>query len=344
MDTGHWFTSIDFNPNDWFGFIYRITEIDTGRQYIGKKQFTKIRSKTITGRKNRKRIVSESDWRSYTGSSTELNQMIFSKGKDNYIFVIESLHKTRGSLHYAEIDLQIKEDVLRSLLADGQTRKFYNRHINAVKFLPPKEHSEETKMKMRNAWLEMSAEEREERLNLYHRGDNCAIKRNKTKEEFDSWVEKNLKGENNPMYGKTPHNKGKTFEELYGIEKAESIKNLLKESPKKTGEDHPLFGKPRPEHVRKKISDSNKGVQIGKNNAMYGKPCFYKMSEEEIHQWKNNISNSTKGLSKSEEHKKKISEASKGKPKPKTECPHCGKIGGSSNMKRYHFDNCKKRK
>jgi hypothetical protein len=22
-------------------------------------------------------------------------------------------------------------------------------------------------------------------------------------------------------------------------------------------------------------------------------------------------------------------------------CPHCGKIGGSTNMKRYHFEHCK---
>ena len=29
------------------------------------------------------------------------------------------------------------------------------------------------------------------------------------------------------------------------------------------------------------------------------------------------------------------------KPKTKVECPHCGKIGGISAMKRHHFDNCK---
>ena len=28
-------------------------------------------------------------------------------------------------------------------------------------------------------------------------------------------------------------------------------------------------------------------------------------------------------------------------PKPKIECPHCGKIGGNSQMKRWHFDQCK---
>ena len=29
------------------------------------------------------------------------------------------------------------------------------------------------------------------------------------------------------------------------------------------------------------------------------------------------------------------------KPQAKITCPHCGKVGGNSNMKRYHFDNCK---
>jgi hypothetical protein len=28
-------------------------------------------------------------------------------------------------------------------------------------------------------------------------------------------------------------------------------------------------------------------------------------------------------------------------PAPKVECPHCGKIGGISAMKQWHFDNCK---
>ena len=35
--------------------------------------------------------------------------------------------------------------------------------------------------------------------------------------------------------------------------------------------------------------------------------------------------------------------ASRGTPKPKVECPHCGLVGGINNMKRYHFDNCKKK-
>lgn len=61
----------------------------------------------------------------------------------------------------------------------------------------------------------------------------------------------------------------------------------------------------------------------------------------------------------SEETKQKISKSSKGKEKPMTKehieklhchtnnssivtCPHCGKSGQFTNMKRWHFDRCKK--
>ena len=37
----------------------------------------------------------------------------------------------------------------------------------------------------------------------------------------------------------------------------------------------------------------------------------------------------------------KRSQSLKGRPKPIIECPHCGKIGGASSMKQWHFDNCK---
>lgn len=37
----------------------------------------------------------------------------------------------------------------------------------------------------------------------------------------------------------------------------------------------------------------------------------------------------------------RTSAALKGKPRKTIACPHCGKIGGAGNMKRYHFTNCK---
>lgn len=147
MDLGHWIFPHEFNPEDWFGFVYRIIEVDTGREYIGKKQFFSNRTKTVKGRVNRKHYKKDSDWKKYTGSSKELNKAIEQNGKDRYIFKIESLHKSKGSLHYREVEVQIMENVLRAKLQNGN-RKFYNGFISAVKFIPADVHEDETKYRI----------------------------------------------------------------------------------------------------------------------------------------------------------------------------------------------------
>ena len=55
------------------------------------------------------------------------------------------------------------------------------------------------------------------------------------------------------------------------------------------------------------------------------------------------LSGSSKGRVHSDLTKKKISEAQRGVPKKVITCPHCGRSGGSGNLRRYHFDNCKKK-
>lgn len=57
-----------------------------------------------------------------------------------------------------------------------------------------------------------------------------------------------------------------------------------------------------------KIMEEMYEARKGKGNHMYGKPCYYKMTEEEKQQWKDNISKSTKGRKVSDETRKKMSE------------------------------------
>ena len=71
-------------------------------------------------------------------------------------------------------------------------------------------------------------------------------------------------------------------------------------------------GKKRSTETRKKIS----AALSGENSPMYGK-------------------------SLSPETREKISAAKKGIPKAKIICPYCSKLGGSSVMKYWHFDNCR---
>ena len=146
-DTGHWEFPHDFEVSDWHGFVYRITELDTGKQYIGKKILWSKQRKIVKGRKNRKIVYKESDWKTYTGSSKQLNEAIEKNGKENYRFQIESLHKSKASMGYEEVRKQVLEDVLRATLPNGE-RKYYNGQIGAVKYLPPVMTEEESKMRI----------------------------------------------------------------------------------------------------------------------------------------------------------------------------------------------------
>ena len=56
---------------------------------------------------------------------------------------------------------------------------------------------------------------------------------------------------------------------------------------------------------------------------------------------KKRTSSKLNGRKYSAEHVAKVAAAHRGLKRRVLECPHCGKTGGA-NMKRYHFDNCKR--
>ena len=145
------------------------------------------------------------------------------------------------------------------------------------------------------------------------------------------WTSEDVKGKNNPMYGRTGEkhpnygkrgkgttNYGKhhTEETRKKISQAHKGKTVSEEHRKKlsqakTGEKHPLYGKrgkdtPRygkhhTEETRQKMSQAHKG----ENNPWYGKH----LSEE--HRLK--IAQANKGRKFSEEHRQKLSQVQKGK-------------------------------
>lgn len=102
-------------PEDYQGFVYRITELDTGKKYIGKKNFWKPKILPITKtRKRRVRSRVESDWRDYFGSSKEVQELVEKKGSCNYKRDILKLCRTKGEMSYYEAKLQFEFDVLLS--------------------------------------------------------------------------------------------------------------------------------------------------------------------------------------------------------------------------------------
>jgi len=107
----------EFNetPEECQGFVYMITELDTGKKYVGKKFFWKPKILPVT--KTRKRRVKtrvESDWRTYFGSSKEVQTLVESKGNSNFKREILRLCKTKGECSYYEAKEQFERNVLLS--------------------------------------------------------------------------------------------------------------------------------------------------------------------------------------------------------------------------------------
>ena len=120
---GHPFLSE--NINDYFGFVYRITNLLTGKAYIGRKYFYQLRKPRGGGR----RVKTESNWKKYYGSSDELNEERRRVG-NNAFFKREilSLQATKGRVNFEETRQLFLNNVLTETLDDG-TPAYYNSNI-----------------------------------------------------------------------------------------------------------------------------------------------------------------------------------------------------------------------
>ncbi len=144
MDSGHWDISGvgEFDPEDFFGFIYLIEEKATGKGYIGKKFFRVKRRKT----KADKTKTKVSGWQAYTSSSEFLNDLISEQGKDAFAFRILRLCSGRCELSYSEEEAQVTHDVLRARLENGE-RKYFNKTIGYKNFAGLEKQTDESNRK-----------------------------------------------------------------------------------------------------------------------------------------------------------------------------------------------------
>ncbi len=111
----------DFENSDKIvGFIYKITRISDGKAYWGKKSLAHSRKTRITKkerlltptRKVFKRVVKDSGWLNYWGSSLLLKEDIAKLGQDKFKREILELCYSKKYLTYAELSYQVKNNVL----------------------------------------------------------------------------------------------------------------------------------------------------------------------------------------------------------------------------------------
>jgi hypothetical protein len=116
-DCGHWVIPENVEvfgkeDGDYFGMVYLIT-LPNGYWYIGSKQFISNIKQKIKNKTRSKRIIKESDWRSYTSSSNIINEHISKNGKNEISFTVLTLIKGgKFELKYCEM----KHQVLRNCL------------------------------------------------------------------------------------------------------------------------------------------------------------------------------------------------------------------------------------
>ena len=126
MDNNQWMYQgkpVDTIPEEYVGFVYEITNNQTGRKYIGKKLIAFKRSRPpLKGRVNRRRYKVESDWREYWGSSDTLTEDIQQLGIEKFSREILFWCRNKAELSYIEAREQFARKVLES-------DAYYNGHI-----------------------------------------------------------------------------------------------------------------------------------------------------------------------------------------------------------------------
>jgi len=117
-------------PEECVGFVYLITNLISGRKYIGKKlaKFSKTTYKVVklkNGTKKKKKIRSkiDSDWREYYGSNTELSKDVDTLGAENFKREILFYCKSKAECSYIEAREQFTHKVLES-------KDYYNGQIS----------------------------------------------------------------------------------------------------------------------------------------------------------------------------------------------------------------------
>ena len=97
---------------EYIGFVYIITNLLNDKKYVGKKLLKFKKTKKLKGKK--KKMLVESDWQTYYGSSESLKSDVKIHGVEHFKREVIRLCKNKSELTYFELKEQLDRRVLES--------------------------------------------------------------------------------------------------------------------------------------------------------------------------------------------------------------------------------------
>lgn len=108
----------EFSPDEVgkaVGFVYLLTDRESGRRYIGKKGFFSTKTlPPLKGQTRKRKVVTDSDWRTYCSSNKVIQGLVAEHGLDRFRREILHLCQTKSEMTYHETRLQFEHGVLLS--------------------------------------------------------------------------------------------------------------------------------------------------------------------------------------------------------------------------------------
>ena len=128
---GRIFNDITDFPEDTYGFIYEVIHKPTGLKYIGKKVLFFNRTlPPLKGQKRKRKVVKESDWKTYHGSHPKIKELLLEYKLDDFERKILICCKTKKELTYFECKYLFINEVLESsdtFINDNILGKFFRK-------------------------------------------------------------------------------------------------------------------------------------------------------------------------------------------------------------------------
>jgi|688.fasta_scaffold1146592_2 hypothetical protein len=113
-----------FDINQYYGYVYMTTNLENGRQYIGKKIFKNTNNKKL-GKKEltslptqrgrtptKKKVITESNWKTYYGSADEVKEWTKTVPLEKLQRIVLRLCLSSKELTYYETKYLFEYDVL----------------------------------------------------------------------------------------------------------------------------------------------------------------------------------------------------------------------------------------